>query len=132
MARLLIAQDDPAIAHLLATICLTVGHTILLARNGREALDLLGAQEVDALVLNLCMPEVDGFGVMQHLRRDPRLSRLPVLVATALPNRRDEIRRAAPGACEVLLMPFKRRDFLACLEELLNPHRFDRLPASSQ
>ena len=54
--------------------------TVLTAENGRQALDMMGARPIDLVLLDIMMPEVDGYGVLETMRADPTLRAIPVLV----------------------------------------------------
>lgn len=84
-ATVLIADDDPAMARLLARMVRAEGSDvrILLAHNGRTALDIAQREQPDLLLLDLRMPELDGIGVLEQVRRDPLLWKMAVIVITA-------------------------------------------------
>jgi len=81
----LIADDDPAMARLLARMVRAEGSDvrILLAHNGRIALDIARREQPDLLLLDLRMPELDGIGVLEQIRQDPLLREMAVIVITA-------------------------------------------------
>lgn len=78
--RILIADDYPANLKLLALMLRTLGHEVLLAADGAEALATLEAQPVDAVISDILMPNVDGYRLCAELRRSPRLAQLPVIL----------------------------------------------------
>ena len=80
--RVLIVEDDPETRELLIDTLLNDGYTPLAARDGPEALRILAASRVDAMVLDLVLPGRSGFEVLSDLRADPKFSRLPVIVLT--------------------------------------------------
>jgi signal transduction histidine kinase len=83
-----------------------LGHEVLLASDGAEALEILRRETVDMVLLDLLMPQVDGFEVLETLARDPQLRDTPVLVISAT-ERADEVARAIElGAIDVLPKPF--------------------------
>ena len=81
----LIVDDDPEMTRLLGRMfeSLTRGGTYRTAQDGREALDLLRAHQFDLLLLDLLMPDVNGYGVLDAMRGDPELSGTPVFVVSA-------------------------------------------------
>ena len=80
--RVLVVDDDLETRELLADTLLNEGHTPLTARYAAEALRILSASRVDAVVLDLLLPGRNGFEVLAEIRADPKLARLPVLVLT--------------------------------------------------
>ncbi len=83
MATILVADDEPAIATLLADILEADGHTVMLAHDGREALALAEAQRPDVILSDVMMPFLDGIGLCRALRQRPGTRRIPVLLMSA-------------------------------------------------
>src|SRR5688572_9712685 len=119
--RILIADDDSGIRHLLTTFLRREGFQLLEARNGREALEEMRAGNVDLLVMDLMMPEVSGFDVLGERVGDPLLRQVPVIVISA--NSKLEVAAAIVGkdVRGVLGKPFDLDALIAmvtiCLEE---------------
>ena len=88
---LLVVEDDPPTRELMGRIGEKLGMATAEARNGREAIDWLGGHAVPhAILLDLNMPEMDGFQFLDHLRADPRWRDIPVIVVTARELSNDE------------------------------------------
>ncbi len=96
--------DDDADARTVAERLLSgQGWTVRTAANGREALEQLAESRPDVVLLDLMMPEMDGFAVIEHLRSSPTLADLPLVVLTAAPltpRERDELRRGVQFVLE--------------------------------
>ena len=119
--RILIAEDDSGIRDLIRTRLNAVGYDTHTAKNGVEALLRIGELKPDALVLDINMPEMDGFGVLEVLKDSPIETRLPVLVLTAR-HAADDVRRAVGlGAKDYLTKPFNEAQLLARVARLLRP-----------
>src|SRR5215831_14624725 len=101
MAVILVADDDPVSHRILDYILGRLGHTVLRAMNGQEALDQLDAAPADLLILDLAMPVMDGLSVLRNLRADERFRNLPIIMLTASGLERDERTARAEGASEV-------------------------------
>lgn len=97
------------------------GHTVALAENGRQALEMLEAGDFDLLLLDILMPEIDGFEVLARLKSDPRRRELPVIVISALDEMQNVVRCIDMGAEDFLPKPFEplllRARLGACLEK---------------
>ena len=89
-ALLIVEDNEPAIIQL-TDILHAEGYRIQVARNGREALTCIDQAVPDAMILDLMMPEVDGFEVLQAARDNARTARMPVLILTAKHLTRDEL-----------------------------------------
>lgn len=83
LPRVLVADDDPAIRHLVSRIIQREGMEVDVASDGEAAIELLGENEYAVILLDLMMPRTDGFGVIEHLRKHPPSTKPVVLVVTA-------------------------------------------------
>ena len=108
---ILVADDDAAIRELVSTRLTLAGYTVLTARDGREAVSRVLERRYDGLVLDLNMPELDGFGVLERLRGLGR-SRPPTLVLTARHDAADVEAAVRLGARDYLAKPFDDRQLL--------------------
>lgn len=120
MAKILIVDDDGDLRTLLGLCFLRRGHSIGVARNGREALACLADQAPDMVVTDLTMPVLDGLALLRQLRAADHAD-LPVLVLTAY----DDLRAAAlaAGADAFLVKPTPLRELGATAERLLAERR---------
>ena len=103
--RILVVDDDPTVRRLLELQLDVEGHQVTTAADGRAALDSVEREAPDLLVLDVMMPELSGWDVLERLRADDRYSRLPVVLVTArdLPDDRQRARELA--ALAVLAKP---------------------------
>ena len=103
--RVLVVDDDPAIRRLVIAALKRDGYEFTEAANGREALDRMRAIQPDCVVLDLRMPSVSGWDVLQERVHDPELTKIPVIVVSA--NREPELIHALDkGICAFLPKPF--------------------------
>ncbi len=83
-----------------------LGYAAIAANNGRQALELMRSQEFDLVLLDIIMPEMDGYQVLEHLRADPTLSHIPVLIISAVDELHSAVRCIELGAEDYLTKPF--------------------------
>jgi adenylate cyclase len=102
---ILIADDNRVNRLLLARGLEQEGHTVIFAEDGREALDLLEKQSFDLLLLDVLMPELDGYEVLAKLKDDPHLREIPVVVTSALDELDSVVRCVEMGAEDYLTKP---------------------------
>src|SRR4051794_33768179 len=116
ICRVLVIEDDAAVGDVVATVLADEGYEVRTASNGRVALSLLSAWGPDLLVLDLCMPDMDGW-TFRLAQRESEFANLPVLVLTAaqLPAGYDSALDAP-----VLRKPFELEDLLTSVQ-LLQP-----------
>jgi signal transduction histidine kinase/CheY-like chemotaxis protein len=81
--KVLVIDDEEASLQLASQVLQSAGYVSVVAHSGREALDLLTKNAVDAILLDLLMPEMDGFEVLGHIKDNPSMRDLPVFVLTA-------------------------------------------------
>jgi DNA-binding response OmpR family regulator len=108
MARpgsILIVDDDPVNRLTLTYQVEAEGHAVATAENGREALDLLRSAPVDLVLLDLVMPELDGFGVLTEIQRDVALRDVPVIMISASDETDSVVQCIEMGAVDYLPKP---------------------------
>jgi|SRR3989344_414261 len=93
MPKILIIEDDPLIIKIYTTRLTADGYQVLSAENGQDGLKLALAEIPDLILLDIMMPKIDGFGVIQKLKTEDRLKDKPILAYTNL-SLEDEIKRA--------------------------------------
>ena len=117
MAHLLLVEDDELLRDGLSAQLTQAGHRITTAEDGQAALDHLGAEAFDGVVLDLGLPKVDGLSVLRQLRL--RTPALPVLILTARDGVEDRVEGLNAGADDYLTKPFNRDELLARLQSML-------------
>ncbi|MEU1799943.1 SpoIIE family protein phosphatase [Streptomyces sp. NPDC019937] len=111
-ARLLVADDNADVRSYLGDL-LGRDHDVLLAADGRAALDTALEHSVDLVLTDVMMPRLDGFGLVRALRADPRTTRLPIIMLTARAGEESTVRGLGAGADDYLAKPFSARQLLA-------------------
>jgi PAS domain S-box-containing protein len=116
--HILVADDMPDNRNLLAQQLRRKGHRVTEAADGAEALALIGTDRPDLVLLDLMMPVMDGFGVLERLK-DDRGSLLPVIVLTAATEREARMKALTLGAHEFLNKPFDTEELFLRIGTLL-------------
>jgi signal transduction histidine kinase/CheY-like chemotaxis protein len=111
---ILVVEDDPRSADLLRVILEGAGHTVVVARDGVEGLDLARRLGPAAIVLDVLLPRLDGWELLARLKRDPATSGLPVVIVSMLDERGAGF---ALGAAEYLVKPVDREQLLGALAQ---------------
>ena len=117
MARVLVVDDEPAVRRALERALTLDDYSVQLAADGQEALDALADAPVDAVVLDIMMPRVDGLEVARRMRRAG--DRTPILMLTARDAIDDRVTGLDVGADDYLVKPFALRELQARLRALL-------------
>jgi two-component system copper resistance phosphate regulon response regulator CusR len=121
MPSILIADDEPRIAGFLAKGLRAAGFATQVASNGRQALDLALTDEFDLLVLDVNMPEMTGFEVLEQLRGSG--SQLPIIMLTVRIELGDTLTGLQGGADDYIAKPFRFEELLARIRLRMRPSR---------
>jgi class 3 adenylate cyclase/CheY-like chemotaxis protein len=105
-AWILVVDDDAVNRRLLTSLLEQDGHRVDTASDGRQALERLHGDPFDLALLDVLMPELDGYEVLAHMKEDDVLRHVPVLMITALDDVRSAVRCIELGADDYLLKPF--------------------------
>ena len=118
--RVLLAEDNAVNRTLAVRVLERRGHTVLVAENGREALEILARERVDAILMDIQMPEMDGFQATAAIREKEKTSggRVPIVALTANAMRGDGERCLAQGMDAYLAKPFRIADLDRVLGEV--------------
>jgi len=117
--RIFIAEDDRNLLELLTTRLSVAGYDTAFGRDGWEAIDGIHSTRPDAIILDVNMPRLDGFGVLRHIRKSPLVANIPVMMLTARNAPGDVKEALALGARDYLAKPFSDALFLARVARLL-------------
>jgi two-component system cell cycle response regulator len=104
--QILVVDDNRLNRMRLAHSLQQEGHRPAMAEDGRQALEMLAEESFDVVLLDLVMPELDGFQVLEQMKRDSRLRDLPVIVISALDDMESILRCIEMGATDYLPKPF--------------------------
>ena len=107
MSRILVIDDDQAIAELVKVNLELLGHICTTANDGIKGLALAQQQRPDLVVLDVMMPDLDGYTVAQRLRQNPQTNGIPILMLTALGMTKDKVTGFDSGADDYLVKPFE-------------------------
>jgi CheY-like chemotaxis protein len=121
MTRILIAEDNPVNRELLRELLEMRGHEVEEACDGLEALTMVERIRPDLLILDLGMPQLDGFGVIRKIRADAQLAKTPVLAATAYAMRGDREKVMEAGFDGYISKPIDPAALQKEVERLMKP-----------
>ncbi len=116
MARLLIADDEKNIREMIGKYAVHDGHEVVLASNGREALELFEKEDFDLVILDVMMPEMDGYEALKKMkeRKD-----VPCILLTALGQEYDRIYGFDIGAEDYVTKPFSLKELMLRIRVIL-------------
>lgn len=120
--RLLLAEDEKSIRETLALNLEMEGYEVIPAQTGRQALDILAQQHVHLVILDIMMPEVSGWDVLQKIRLSG--TEIPVIFLTAKGEGSDRIKGLKAGADDYLTKPFHLEELLLRIKNLLKRYAY--------
>jgi len=103
MARILIAEDDKFLANAYRVKFTKAGDEVKMASDGKEAIAMLGDFRPDVILLDLVMPNMDGFATLKALKKNPTTQKIPVIIASNLGQKEDMEKALALGAKEFVV-----------------------------
>lgn len=124
-ARVLVVDDMPRNAKLLADVLAARGYVVDTAASGAEALDAIRSRAPDLVLLDVMMPEMSGYEVCRTLRDDPATAMLPVVMVTALDPAQERVKGIEAGADDFLTKPVNQAELIVAgdAEDPLRTHR---------
>ena len=122
-ARLLIVEDDPALAELLVWHFEAEGYDVTQTADGEEALLLAAEEAPDAIILDWMIENISGIEVCRRLRRSPETANVPIIMLTARGEEEDRIRGLETGADDYVTKPFSPRELIVRLAAILRRTR---------
>jgi CheY-like chemotaxis protein len=120
VARILLVDDHADTVGILALIIAGLGHEALEAMSGSEALELVGSEPVDLILLDYMMPDLDGLEVLRSVRANPAIASLPVIIITAVNDPDVKAQALSEGATGILSKPIGREELHAALRDHLD------------
>ncbi|MFV9862138.1 MAG: response regulator, partial [Rickettsia aeschlimannii] len=118
MTTILVVDDIELNIKLLTAKLLQEYYTVLTANNGKEALATLKKGKIDIILLDVMMPEIDGFEVCKTIKTDPETTHIPVVMITALSDIDDRVKGLEAGADEFLTKPINDTALFVRLKSL--------------
>lgn len=118
-ARILVVDDIPANVKLLEARLLAEYFEVLTAYSGRQALEACENGKIDVVLLDVMMPEMDGFEVCRRIKADPATSHIPVIMVTALDQMSDRVRGLEAGADDFLTKPVNDLQLMTRVKSLV-------------
>ncbi len=126
LKKIVVAEDDDAIAFMVTMALGDAGYLCIRARDGEEALHATKMHQPDLLVLDVMMPKMDGRQVAAKLKSDVLLSKVPILMLTALGDVESKVDGLDAGADDYMAKPFDLRELAARIRALIRANQRER------
>ena len=132
MARILVIDDDNAINELIKINLELQGHEVIQAFNGIEGFAKAKQDEPALIILDVMMPEVDGFTVAQRIRQCPEIAETPIIMLTALSQLNDKVNGFNLGVDDYLTKPFEIDELIVRVRALLKRTKHSEILSSQR
>ncbi len=126
-ARLLIIEDDPDIAEMLRLYFHNLGYHVEVANRGQEGVEKSRQETPHLIILDIMLPDIDGYEVFQRIRRHPRTSHIPVIFLTQRDERDARIQGLELGADDYITKPFDMEELRLRVKNILDRIERERL-----
>lgn len=121
-ADILVIEDNPVVQKVLAHHLKKEGYSVSFLATGKGAADVIKARNPALVILDIMLPDVDGFSICQEVKGDPRFKHVPILILSAVTKNlsiSDESMQIKSGANAFMSKPFEPEDLLANVRKLL-------------
>ena len=116
---ILAVDDEVHILELLKYNLETNGYTVITVETGEAALDLLSNEKIDAVLLDVMLPQIDGLEVLRRIRNTEKIKKIPVILLTAKSDEFDKVLGLETGADDYIAKPFSIRELQARVKAVL-------------
>ena len=117
--RILVVEDEESLLKLESILFTSKGYAVTGARDGKSALAAIALERPDLVVLDIMLPDLDGFEICRAIKENPETSSLPVIILTAKKSGKDLERGRLAGADAYITKPFKSVKVLEIIEGLI-------------
>jgi len=118
-AKIVVIDDEPDIVELIQQVLESDGFTVLSASAGRAGLDLVSREVPDLILLDVGLPDLSGFDICRELRRDPRLSGIPIIIISGRRGESNVVLGLGLGADDYVVKPFNAAELLARVKAVI-------------
>lgn len=118
--KILAVDDEKHIVRLVQINLLKEGYEVVTATNGREAVEAVAQHKPDLIVMDVMMPELDGFGALEILKADPKTAGIPVIMLTAKAQDADVFKGWQSGADLYLTKPFNPSELITFVKRIFD------------
>ncbi len=117
--KILIVEDNPEVVELMQMILEYMGYAPIVAKNGKEALNLAASSLPDLILLDITLPDMDGFAAARQIRQNPKTHSIPILATIGKASLKDQEKCLQSGCNDYISKPFTLVKLFSRIEKLL-------------
>lgn len=118
MSTILVADDSLSQREIIGGLLAENGFTVKLATNGREAMEKVSQELPDLVILDIVMPELNGYQVCRNLKNDPKTKHIPVILCSTKNTQADHYWGLKQGADAYIVKPFPPQELIATIKQI--------------
>jgi two-component system sensor histidine kinase/response regulator len=123
---ILVVDDTPQNVQVLSNLLHNAGYQVLAAFNGKDALDMAQERQPDLILLDIIMPEMDGFETCKRLKDDDETNNIPIIFLSALSEVEDKVKAFELGGQDYITKPFQQKEVLARVRTHLRLYKLEK------
>jgi len=120
MAKILIVDDDVSATELIKKLLSLEGFETTAVNDSTKAIEVTGSIKPDLILLDLMMPDINGFELCEILQKDPNFSQIPIIILTALDDSKSRAAALNAGAKDYITKPFRSKELAQRINALIN------------
>ncbi|MFN8008672.1 MAG: response regulator [Terriglobia bacterium] len=124
LQTILVVDDDPNLLQITDIILAKDGYSVAIAGSGKEALEVLQRKPIDLILLDVMLPDTDGYSLCQNIKGSPDTCEIPIILLTGLDSVENKVRGLDVGASDYLVKPFLHKELLARIRSHLRHREF--------
>ncbi len=117
--KILIVEDNPLVVELLQTILEYIGYAPIVAMTGKQGVNLAASHLPDLILLDISLPDMDGFAAARQIRQNPKTHSIPILATTGKASLKDQEKCLQSGCNDYISQPFTLVKLFSRIEKLL-------------
>ncbi len=117
--KILIVEDNPNMVDMLQIVLEHLGYESIVAKNGKEAVKMTASILPDLILLDITLPDMDGFAAARQIRHNPKINSIPILATTGRVSLKDQEKYLQSGCDDNISKPYTQRQLVSHIEKLL-------------
>jgi len=123
----LLVEDDPTNLKLLTYILRPCGYQLYTAKGGNQALEIVEKHRPDLILLDIRLPDIDGFQVFKKLKAQEETKGIPIIFVSALAQKKYRVKGLSLGAADYIVKPYMKEDIIVSIKEILKLRKLENV-----